>query len=476
MRLRNKLAAILAVILVVIPVSGCLMIKKSTPVVLTLWHYYNGKQYQVFTDLITEFNETEGAQKGIVIEPYHKGGINDLNEAVIASSQHLVNAEAMPDIFSCYSDSARYFYDNGLMVDLSEYLTESERSLYIEAYISEADFDANGSVYVFPVAKSSEVLVVNMTDWLPFANEYGFSEDNFATFEGICEMAERYHEYTSARGEPKAFFGRDAMSNYMIIGAMQLGCEIFPQDSSLGMCLDKKTMRTLWDNYYLPFVKGHFGAYGHFRTDDIKTGDLIAFVGSTSSAAYFPSEVTRSDGSTYKIESKVLPMPVFKNGEPYAVQQGAGMAVAKSTDEKQRASVDFLKWFTKPENNLRFTLSAGYMPVQHTANDKKIIDEAFSALQIPIDSVLYNSITVSMNMTKSYHMYAPNSALNTVAVRNVLNKSLGERARVDREAVLEALQSEESPEQAMEPFVCDASFEEWYKDFTAEAESAERDG
>ena len=71
----------------------------------------------------------------------------------------------------------------------------------------------------------------------------------------------------------------------------------------------------------MPMVQGHFGAYGKFRSDDVKTGDLIALVGSTSGAAYFPTQVTISDTESYQIETLVLPPPVFKDGSPYAVQQ-----------------------------------------------------------------------------------------------------------------------------------------------------------
>ena len=38
----------------------------------------------------------------------------------------------------------------------------------------------------------------------------------------------------------------------------------------------KPTLRKLWDNYYVPYIKGWCSASGKFRSDDIKIGSLLA--------------------------------------------------------------------------------------------------------------------------------------------------------------------------------------------------------
>ena len=85
---------------------------------------------------------------------------------------------------------------------------------------------------------------------------------------------------------------------------------------------------------------------------------------STSGAAYFPTQVTINDTESYQIETLVLPPPVFKDGSPYAVQQGAGMVVVKSDEKREYASVEFLKWFTDAQRNLQFSTESGYLPVK----------------------------------------------------------------------------------------------------------------
>ena len=86
------------------------------------------------------------------------------------------------------------------------------------------------------------------------------------------------------------------MANYMLIGAKQLGCTLFEvKDGKMTLDFDKEVVRRLWDSYYVPFVKGWFAASGRFRSDDIKTGNILAYTGSTSSATFFPTQVMADD-------------------------------------------------------------------------------------------------------------------------------------------------------------------------------------
>lgn len=108
----------------------------------------------------------------------------------------------------------------------------------------------------------------------------------------------------------------------------------------------------------MPFVKGWFAAIGRFRSDDIKVGNVLAYVGSNSSATFFPTQVMVNDTESYDIDMTVLPSPKFAGGEDVAVQQGAGMVVTAGTKEEINASVEFLKWFTQPENNISFSVDS----------------------------------------------------------------------------------------------------------------------
>ena len=111
----------------------------------------------------------------------------------------------------------------------------------------------------------------------------------------------------------------------MLVGARQLGDALVEvQDGKMTLNFDKDVARKLWDNYYVPFVKGWFAAIGRFRSDDIKVGNVLAYVGSNSRATFFPKQVQGSNTESHDISLKVLPNPSFAGSEEVAVQQGAG--------------------------------------------------------------------------------------------------------------------------------------------------------
>ena len=72
----------------------------QNPVVLTIWHYYNGAQKMAFDNMVQEFNETVGKEQGILLEAFSQGSVNDLTNAVKNAANREVGAQEMPDIFA----------------------------------------------------------------------------------------------------------------------------------------------------------------------------------------------------------------------------------------------------------------------------------------------------------------------------------------------------------------------------------------
>ena len=442
-------------------VTGCGNAAKTVktaseePILLTVWTYYNGDQLETFNSLVEKFNTTTGKEKGIQIESQSQGSVSDLEQNVMDAAQKKVGASEMPNIFSAYADTAYTLDQMGMVVDLGTYLTDEEKEKYISSYLEEGDFSGDGSIKIFPVAKCTEELFLNKTDWETFAEECGVSDEDLQNVEGLLAVAEKYYDWSGG----KAFFGRDAMANYMLIGAKQLGCTLFEvKDGKMILDFDKEVVRRLWDSYYVPFVKGWFAASGRFRSDDIKTGNILAYTGSTSSATFFPTQVMADDNISYDIEMKVLPSPVFEGGEAYAVQQGAGMVVTRGIEEEEAASMEFLKWFTELENNIAFSVGAGYLPVTVEANDMAEIKKN-TKLTSSMEEILSEGVETVTNNT----LYTSPAFQGGADARSILEYAMSDQAAEDRKAVLGKLEKGISEEEAEAEFLSDVHFESWYE-------------
>ena len=453
--------------------SGCSG-KKSDPVTVTVWTYYNGDQLDAFNDLTEKFNDTVGKKDGITVETKSLGTAEDLEQNVLAAVNGEVGASEVPNIFSAYSDTAYTMDQKDMLVDLSDYLTDKEKDEYVEEYLKEGDFSDDGSIKIFPVAKSTELLFLNDTDWQKFAEETGAQYEDLQTIEGLVETAGKYYNWTDSQtpetDNGKALFGRDAMANYLLVGAKELGCDIFEvKDGKMTLNFDEDVIRKLWDNYYVPYVKGYFSASGRFRSDDVKTGNVLGYVGSTSSATFFPIEVSDDSGDAHEIKLKVLPCPKFKDGDDYAVQQGAGMVVTKSSEEEVKASIKFLKWFTQSENNIEFSVGSGYLPVTNDANSIDKIKSVDSDISSSMEEILTKSVA-EINDNNLYYMHAFENGNDA---RTALQEAFGDTAQQDRNTVDERIAQGESAEEAEAEFLSDEYFEQWYQNVLSKLQAYE---
>ena len=435
---------------------------------IMVWTYYNGDQLESFTSLVDQFNETVGAQKGIKVSAESQGSVNDLETSVMDSAEGKVGAAAMPNIFSAYADTAYALDQMGMVVDLAPYLTEEEKAQFVEGYLSEGDFGEDDSIKIFPVAKSTELLFLNDTDWQAFADAADVRYEDLATMEGLTAAAEKYYNWTDAQtaapDDGKALFGRDAMANYMLLGAQQLGDTIFAvKDGRMTVNFERDVARRLWDNYYVPFVRGWFAATGRFRSDDIKTGNVLAYVGSSSSATFFPTRVTNDANESHEISLKTLPAPPFEGGEAVAVQQGAGMVVTAAKEEEVKASVEFLKWFVRAENNIAFSVGSGYLPVTRKANDMQEI----LASGLTLDDNMQQTLAVAVDTVNGNRLYTPHAFAGSNSARKVLEYGLSDLAAADRETVVQRIAEGQSAAEAEAEFLTDEYFEAWYQDICA---------
>lgn len=444
--------------------------KEKEKVSITMWHYYSGAQKSAFDRMVSEFNESVGLDKGIAVTAKAMGSIADLTAAIQNSAEEKVGAEELPDMFITYIDTAKQIDEMGKLASLDSYFTEKELDAYVEEYIDEGRFDAQGNLKVFPIAKATEVMMTNKTEWDRFAAETGASVDELATWEGLVRISEKYYDWSGG----KAFFGRDAMANYLLAGSMELGEEIFVvKDGKVTINFNEQIMRRLWDNYYVPYVKGYFYKEGRYASDDLKVGNILSYVGSTSSASYFPTSVyLNEDDSGTPIECMVTKVPGFEGvTKPVVVQQGAGCAVIKSTTDRENACAEFLKWFTERDRNMYFALIASYMPVMKEANRKENVETVMKDNNLELPDTVLDTMRVSIEEASESLLYTTEAFDKGYDARGILEKTLKDKSMADKAAIDELIASGTSREAALSQYVTEENFKSWYEDTLSQLET-----
>lgn len=401
--MKKTISLILTVVLLLSAVlTGCSdssPLDPKNPVTLTMWHNYGGDMQATMDYLIDQFNSTVGKEQGIVINVTAIASSSELNKTLEMISNGDPGAPDMPDIFTGYPKIAIQLRDKDMIADLSAYFSEDELSGYVEAFVEEGRL-SDGGLYVFPIAKSTEVLYVNQTLFDRFAAETGADASDLATFEGIARLSEMYYEWSGG----KQFYGSDSWFNFAEVGMAQLGGRIF---SGEALSLDSDKFDYIFDLIYAPAVEGGIAVYDGYSSDLSKTGDLVCSTGSSAGILFYGNTITYDDGTIEDVEYSILPYPVFENGTKTAIQRGGGLMVAKSDEKKEYAACEFIKWLTAAEQNMGFVANTGYLPVTKQAFEEDIHDYVGTVEDTRIQKML----TSVLSMYDSYTFFtAPNYA------------------------------------------------------------------
>lgn len=447
--------------------SGAGTTSNEDGITLTLWHYYNNNTKDAFDVILNDFNTGVGAENNITVKSYSYSGVSDLSAALISAANKEVGMDDMPNIFSAYTDTTLLLDNLGVVASMEPYFTPDEMALFQQDFLNEGRFDSEDNLKIIPVAKSTEILFINNTDFEVFANETGVELSQLATWEGLAEVAEIYYNWTDAKTEDEydgsALFGVDSEANFMLVAAKQLGEELYDYSGdSVGFGLSQDSARKIWDSLITPYIKGHFRAYGSYRSDDVKSGDLLAYTGSTSSVFYFPTLVELGRETIYDIEGTAMPYPYFRGQDMVAVQQGAGMVISTSDEETERAATFFIKWFTSYENNTAFAVSTGYIPVQ---NESLSLDRVLSEIESSgeVANVVLDATNVIYgDMLPEYEFYSNKPFDGSYDTRSVSAMSIVNVVEESQTKLDELIESGSSREEALAEVTSDEAFVEWY--------------
>ena len=395
------------IITVAMAAAGCAgsdNLDPSNPVTLTLWHNFGGQMQTTMDELIEEFNLNVGKEKGIIINVTSVSGSAALQEKLSMISAGDPGAPDMPDLTTCYPATATRLREKGLIAALDEQFTKEELSAYLPRFLEEGRL-SDGKLYVFPFAKSTEVLFVNQTLFDRFSTATGISLESLSTFEGIADAAQRYYEWTDSltpgvQEDGKSFYTADSLFNIAQVGLKQMGSDLFNGEQ---LNLSSPEFERIWNAIYEPAVRGRYAIYDGYSSDLSKTGEIVCSTGSTAGILFYGTQITYPDNTTEDVEYTVLPFPTFEGGEKVAIQRGAGIVVAKSTPKKEKAAAVFLKWFTQPVQNMRFVASTGYLPVTNDAFKNSMEQEIANNGNENIRKLLRTAITVH----SEYDFYIP---------------------------------------------------------------------
>ena len=300
---------------------------------LSVWYVNDDAMWSRFYSMCGEYNETDGADRGIKINAKAFDTQKQLYDSV---EDALAQGGEKPDIIACDTDFAAWLDDQDKLTDMDKYFGSWETSGYDKSMMAAAK-SSKGLASV-PIAAETEVFVVNTS---MFADSEAIS-----SFEKLCSVADEYYKRSS-----KSFFTISDYSLFFRDAVAQLGESfdgVSPHDTDSDNCkyIYKLLAETAYDR--------GFTSSGGDAARMLADGDIAAAIISSADIMKYADKLGSDD-------FEFVSFPYMKDGKPAYTQKVTGMTILSSDNTREKSAVEFLRWFTSQKNNSSFVGDTGYL-------------------------------------------------------------------------------------------------------------------
>lgn len=314
--------------------------------VLQFWHAMGGANGEALQLVVDKFNAENTL--GITVETTFQGGYTDLHTKVVAALQ----GGDIPHIAQAYANNIMVYLDSDAIVQLDEYIFDSEVGIddfndILEGYREENSNYPDGKFYSLPFNKSTEVL---------FYNKTFFEANNLAVPTTWDELEDVSIKATAILGKPA--FGYDSLSNLFITWVQQAGSGYTNNNGDV-LFNTPEAKEAL--QFFTDGVKGgYFRSAGEdkYLSGPFNDGNVVMFIGSTSGSAYIGSDA-------FEWGAAQVPFGKVKK----VIQQGSNMFMLKSNEVEQLATFEFMKYLMSPDITSLWAMNSGYLPVRASARE-----------------------------------------------------------------------------------------------------------
>lgn len=303
-------------------------------VTVEFWHNMSGAFAETIDSIVSDFNSTIGAEKGITVNATYQGSYDDLKAKTMAA----IKAGNSPHIVQGTVNNIHELIQSEYIQDLTDYINHPEIGFdyedIFESYRAEmSGYTTTGEIYSLPFAKSVDLL---------FYNEDFFTEHNLqvpTTWEETIEVSKQIRDITG-----KAGFSIDNLPNYLITYLMQSGAPYTTQDGEI--LFNNETAVEAIEMLKQGIDEGYWRVPGE---DKYSSGPFLAenvymYLGSSAGEGFLHRD---------NFEWNTAVIPQVNVDKPQSPQQGANIAIINQnkTSEEVYGSYEFIKYLVSTEVN-----------------------------------------------------------------------------------------------------------------------------
>ena len=362
--MKNRILATVLLSALLFTLSACgekSLLNKNDPVSLTFWHVYGEQAGSPMDLLVQEFNRTVGQERGVQVKVTGMSSASQIGGYLKDAQSGGKGVQEMPDLFTCHISDATALGEENL-VDWHDWFAEEELADFVPGFLSDGTAE-DGRLLIFPVSKSTQLLMCNGSGFARFSDATGVRYDDLATWEGFYDAASKFYDWSG-----KPFCALDYPIRAVELCAMEHGSGDFYTENGW-YDTDNAVFKESWMQFARSLAQGHVVVSDLYSNTQVMTGDVVCGLGSSAAILYYNDTVTYPDNTQEPMNLHVLPIPKTAGADALMTQAGVGLCAYKTTEQKAEAAALFVRWLTEAERNLDFVAQTGYMPVRSDAFD-----------------------------------------------------------------------------------------------------------
>ena len=308
--MKRKHLALFLLLATLLSLVGCgekTLLDPKEPVELTFWHVYGEQAGSPMDLLVDEFNQTVGREKGVRVKVTAQSSTSRIGELLLESQAEGSDVE-MPDLFTCHLNNALELGVDSLL-DWNEWFSEEERSAFVPGFLADGELD--GKLYIFPLSKSTHVLMFNGSRFARFSAETGVTYDDLSTWEGLYDAAGKFYDWSDG----EVFCALDYPIRAVELNAMEHGAQDFYTEDGW-YDFDNPIFKESWMQFARSLAQGHVQVADLYSNTQVMTGDALCGLGSCAAILYYNDTVSYADGTSEPMDLHVLPVPQTPGSEP----------------------------------------------------------------------------------------------------------------------------------------------------------------
>lgn len=342
---------------------------------VVFWHAMGGPLGDMLEDtLIAEFNIQH---PHIRVVPVNMGNYRALSQKIMAS----VMAGSPPGVAQAYETWTAQLIRGGVIVpldslgDADPLYSDDDWNDFYEVFRENNTFD--GRVYSFPFNKSVPLIYYNADLY----GELGLVpastwDEQRRLLQALCIDANGDGDYLDGGDRWGTAFGPSVWTFECLLA--QAGGSLLSADGNASAFQGAEGVEALGflaDLIYRDRTAYLSSGYDHQR--DFLDGGLGQVQGSVTSLAFMEEELQRRrEAGQPAFTVGVAPLPGFRRSTVYIA--GTNVVLFRNEDpEVVEAGWEFIKWFTAPEQQARWSAGSGYLPARRSSLGHPALQEKF---------------------------------------------------------------------------------------------------